>query len=553
VTELAQAYTSQLMHRGNEIDLACQLSRLWRKGLQPNVKDFLAEAGVRDPDRILKLVWIDQLERFRLEQGISAETYLDTFPVLCADRDRAVDLIFAEYLLREEAGQQPALEEYLNRFPQYARELTLQIELHQAVETHGAGPDTWDGYPGISSDRAAVESASEAEDYPEIPGYEILGVLGRGGMGVVYRAFDIELRRSVALKMVHPLVLASPAVLARFRVEAEAIGRLQHANMVQIHEVGQRGGSPFLVLELVDGRKLAECVAGQPQPPRRAAELVETLARAIHFAHCQGVVHRDLSPSNIMVTTDGTPKITDFGLAKLVIGGGEQTQSGELLGTPGYMAPEQAKGRQESVGAPTDVYALGAILYDLLTGAPPFKSELSLDTLRRLVSEEPLAPSRSHPAIPLGLEAICLQCLRKEPAHRYASACALADDLRRFLDGRPVLARRTTTAERLAAWCRRNPWLAGANFTAAALAVILVIGSTVATGIFLDQRRQINHHMTLARLAETRARWVLRHGPAQPSGLRQQSSVPLDKGDHRGSLTPTPVPGATTPQNTCSP
>jgi serine/threonine-protein kinase len=524
VIESALECPPQLWCPRPENDLAHQLSSLWREGLRPNVEDFLAQAGVCDPDRILKLVWIDQLERVRLDQRIPAETYLDMFPVLRADPDRAIDLIFAEFMLREEADQEPTLEEYIRRFPEYAAELKPQIELHQAIETHCEALDSWDRYPGVSSDRAAGDSAMEAERYPEIPGYEILGVLGRGAMGVVYRAFQMELRRSVAIKMVHPRVLARPSILARFRVEAEAIGRLQHPNIVQIHEVGQAAGSPFLVLELVDGRKLAECIAGQPQPLRHSAELVETLARAIHDAHRQGVVHRDLSPSNIMLTTCGIPKITDFGLAKLVIGGGEQTQSGEMLGTPGYMAPEQAKCRQDAVGAAADVYALGAILYELLTGAPPFKSESGLETLRRLVSEEPLAPSRARPAIPRNLEAICLQCLRKEPAERYKSAGALADDLHRFLEGVPVLARRSSTLEHLVRWCRRNPCLAGANLTIAALAVILVVGLSVAKGIILDQRRQISHHMTLARIADTRSRWVLRQQPAAPDGNQRQSS-----------------------------
>ena len=455
----------------------------------------------------------------------------------------------------------PHLMEYLNRFPQYARELTLQIELHQAVETHGEGPDTWDGYPGISSDRAAVESASEAEDYPEIPGYEILGVLGRGGMGVVYRAFDIELRRRWHSRWSIPVSWPAPRSWRgsgwKPRQSVACSTPTWFRSTKSAREGGRRSScwSWSTAASLLNAWPASRSRLAGPQ------SWWKHWRRAIHFAHCQGVVHRDLSPSNIMVTTDGTPKITDFGLAKLVIGGGEQTQSGELLGTPGYMAPEQAKGRQESVGADRRLRPGGDSLR-LAHRAPPFKSELSLDTLRRLVSEEPLAPSRSHPAIPLGLEAICLQCLaRNRPIAM--PALVLADDLRRFLDGRPVLARRTTTAERLVAWCRRNPWLAGANFTAAALAVILVIGSTVATGIFLDQRRQINHHMTLARLAETRragscgtgrpSRADSASNPLSPltrgttGGLShrrpclgrrpRKTPVPLDKGDQKAVLS----------------
>src|SRR5262249_32911929 len=206
-----------------------------------------------------------------------------------------------------------------------------------------------------------------------IPGYELLGILGRGGMGVVYRAWRKELSRRVALKMVHAGGQASAAILARFRVEAEAIARLAHPNIVQIYDVGQHLGSPFLALELIEGTTLAQRTAGTPQMVSWSAKLVETLARAIHAAHQQGVVHRDLTPANVLLAADGSPKITDFGLAKLVVGGGElRTQTGELLGTPSYMAPEQASSQHAAIGAPTDVYALGAILYELLTGRPPF-------------------------------------------------------------------------------------------------------------------------------------------------------------------------------------
>src|SRR5271165_3842120 len=228
--------------------------------------------------------------------------------------------------------------------------------------------------------------------------------------------------------MVHAGAQASPEVLARLRVEAQAVGRLQHPNIVQIHEVGQHAGSPYLVLELVEGRSLAQWLAGTPRPAGQAAELVETLARAIHSAHHQGVVHRDLTPANILLTADLTPKITDFGLAKLVVGGGDlRTRTGELLGTPSYMAPEQAASRQQAIGAATDVYSLGAILYEMLTGRPPFKAESPLETLRQVMVDEPFAPSRLRPKLPRDLETICLKCLRKEVSQRYASASALAD------------------------------------------------------------------------------------------------------------------------------
>jgi hypothetical protein len=352
-------------------DPARRLWGLWRQGQKPRVEDFLGQAGIDEPGQILEVLLVDQAERFRLGEGVSAETYLDGFPTVRDNPEAAVDLIFAEYLLREEMGEVPTAEEYVCRFPQHASALELQAELHEAI---GAGPSA---APTLAEScvtrldpRRAVLSAP-AEALPSLPGYKILEVLGWGGMGVVYRAHQEGLNRAVAIKMVHVGASASPQILARFQVEAEAVARLQHPHIVQIHEVGQHAGSPFLVLELVEGRSLARWLDGTPQSARQAAELIETLALAIHSAHRQGVVHRDLTPGNILLTADLTPKITDFGLAKLIVGGGNvRTQTGDLLGTPSYMAPEQAAGRHPAIGAATDVYALGAIFYEMLTGRP---------------------------------------------------------------------------------------------------------------------------------------------------------------------------------------
>jgi WD40 repeat protein len=468
-------------------DPARRLSQLWRQGVRPRVEDFLAQAGVSDPAVVVTVLRVDQWERQRLGQWIPAESYLDAFPSVRDDPERAVDVVFAEYLLREQLGESPSPSEYVRRFPQHAGQFKLQVELHRAMQEHACcqWPATWgEGQPLQSANRrtdSEAAAAHEFKEYPDIPGYEVLGVLGWGGMGVVYRAWQQSLNRTVALKMVHAGARADPQVLERFWIEAEAVARLQHPNIVQIHEVGQHGGYPFLVLELVEGPSLAQSLAGTPRPARRAAELVETLARAIHSAHCMGVVHRDLTPANVLLTDDDRPKITDFGLAKLIIGGGDlRTQTGELLGTPSYMAPEQAASRHQAIGATTDVYALGAILYELLTGRPPFKAESPLETLRQVVAEEPVAPSRLRPKLPRDLETISLKCLRKEPAQRYGSALALADDLRRFLDGRPILARRSSVVERAWRWCRRNRVVAGSLASVVALLVLLAVGSFLA-------------------------------------------------------------------------
>jgi tetratricopeptide (TPR) repeat protein len=482
---------------GSRNDAARRLWSLWRQGHQPEVDEFLKQTAVVDPDQVLAVVRVDQAERFRLGQSVLVETYLNTFAPLRENREQAVDLIFAEYLLREEAGEHPAPGEYLRRFPQYANELKLQLELHQAIETQHQPPEDWPAGTEPTCGRGEPDPGALSAQLPTIPGYEILGVLGRGGMGVVYRAWQKGLNRLVAVKMIHAGAQASPAILARFHVEAVAVARLQHPNIVQVHDVGEHAGSPFLVLELIEGRSLAQRVAGTPQPARWAAELVETLARAISAAHQQGVVHRDLTPANILLTAQGVPKITDFGLAKLIIGGGDlRTQTGELLGTPSYMAPEQAASLHHAIGVATDVYALGAILYELIAGRPPFKAGSPLETLRQVVSNEPVALSRLVPSVPRDLETICLKCLRKEPAKRYADALDLAQDLRRYRDSRPILARRIGPLERAWRWGRRNPAMAALSALVVALTIALAVGSTTAAlwlkGSRDEARRQRN-------------------------------------------------------------
>jgi tRNA A-37 threonylcarbamoyl transferase component Bud32 len=296
-------------------------------------------------------------------------------------------------------------------------------------------------------------------EHPPVAGYEILEVLGRGGMAVVYKARQQSLHRVVALKMVLAGAHASPEEVARFRIEAESVAQLHHPHIVQIHEVGQQEGCPYCSLEFVEGGTLAQKLHGTPLPPDEAARLTEKLARAVEFAHQHGIVHRDLKPGNVLLTADGEPKITDFGLAKRMDSDLAQTRTGAVLGTPAYMAPEQASG-QRDVGPPADVYGLGAILYELLTGRPPFQAETALGTVLRVQSEEPTAPRRLHPGVPRDLETICLKCLEKDPRRRYPSAQELADDLGRYLRAEPIAARPPGWLGRLDRWARLRPALA---------------------------------------------------------------------------------------------
>jgi photosystem II stability/assembly factor-like uncharacterized protein len=296
-----------------------------------------------------------------------------------------------------------------------------------------------DTVPTLSPRPAATQPPAGAR-WPTVPGFEVLGELGQGGMGLVYRARQVNLNREVALKRVLSGAHAHPEETARFRREAEAVARLQHPNIVHVHDIVEADGCLYCSLEYVEGGSLDRRLAGRPLPPREAAELVEVLARAMHHAHQRGIVHRDLKPANILLTADGTPKVTDFGLAKRLDQPTQQTPDGAMLGTPSYMAPEQARGDVKAVGPATDVYALGVILYELLTGRRPFQAATLYEALQEVVSQAPAPPSGLNAAVPAELEAVCLKCLEKEPAKRYASAAELADSLRRFLLGRAPVA-----------------------------------------------------------------------------------------------------------------
>jgi len=326
-----------------------------------------------------------------------------------------------------------------------------------------------------------------------VAGYTILEELGRGGMSVVYKARQSRPDRLVALKMILAGGHAGAERRARFLAEADAIGRLQHPGIVQVYEVGEQDGLPFLVLEYLAGGTLADRTRGQPQPLRQAAQMVETVARAVHHAHQQGVIHRDLKPGNILLTSQGQPKVSDFGLAKQERP--ELTATGAVLGTPSYMAPEQAEGDKRAIGPASDVYALGAILYELLTGRPPFQGATALETLEQVRSQEVVPPIHLQTRIPHDLNTLCLKSLNKEPHRRYATALELADDLRRFLDGKPILARPVHAAERLWRWARRRPAWAAMLLTVGMLILVILIGGSI--GLV-----QLNAALNLARQAE---------------------------------------------------
>jgi hypothetical protein len=388
--------------------------------------------------------------------------------------------------LKREIAAVAAMEGFLERAAEGSRSVAEPLPTGAARpgDPHRAGPTVpptrapaEDPYPTRVS---PLPPAADLSPWPSVPGYEIAAELGRGGMGVVYQARQVALNRPVALKMILAGDYAGEHHRARFRTEAEAVARLRHPNIVQIYEVGAHDGKPYFSLEFCEGGNLEKRLGGTPLPPREAAGLVEVLARAMAAAHQKGIIHRDLKPANVLLADDGTLKVTDFGLAKKV-GEAGQTASGAIMGTPSYMAPEQAGGKSKEVGPAADVYALGAILYECLTGRPPFKAATAMDTLLQVLSEEPVPPRLLQPKTPRDLETVCLTCLEKAPGKRYPTAGALAEDLDRYLAGRPTVARPRGLLARTWLWCHHRERVNDAGVLTVFLIIVLAIW--VASGV----------------------------------------------------------------------
>jgi serine/threonine protein kinase len=501
------------------------LWQLWQDGRQPDLLPFVAAAGELSPSQLVDVIRVDQRERWCIGERVPAAAYLRIYPFVGSDPDAAIELIYGEFLLREELGEAPELAEYAGTYPQHETRLRLQLDLHRALQSstfNGDDPES-DPCGTLASGSRSPEHAKKRRcSPPAVAGYEILGEIGRGGMGVVYRARQRRLNRDVALKMILAGDHAGPEAMTRFLTEAEAIARLQHPSIVQVHYCGGYDERPYLVMEYVEGGSLAQTLDGTPRPIRAAVLLVKQLASGIALAHRKGIVHRDLKPANVLLTREGTPKIADFGLAKFLEIDSHLTGTDAILGTAAYMAPEQAGGRNQPVGPAADVYSLGTILYELLTGRAPFKAASALETLELVKTHEAVLPGRLRPGLAKDIETICLKCLAKEPEQRYRTADDLEEDLRRFLAGETIQARRSSVFERGKRWCRRNPAVSGLT---AAMTVALVVGFVAST----TQWYRAERHLQAAerqrkRAEENLVREAAARSAAQRANARERAA-----------------------------
>jgi eukaryotic-like serine/threonine-protein kinase len=465
------------------------------------------------PDSPPRLGDLSPEERNRLESVIdrfeedwargerrALESYL---PADCGERGLLLrELVLVERELKNNAGETMELDSYTERFPE------LRDADFAAAFTHCESSEKTRTSPGLRTEGPRAHGAANdatsrfsrttrnsvgfgERSAPVIPGYDLLEELGRGGMGVVYKARQARLNRLCALKMILAGDHASPETTARFLAEAGIVARLRHPNVVHIHALGEHEGRPFFEMELVEGGSLDRQLDGAPRPALDAARLVEPLARAVAEAHKMGIIHRDLKPANVLLAADGSPKVTDFGLAKCLDADSGLTGSELVMGTPSYMAPEQAGGITKTVGPESDVYSLGAILYELLTGRPPFRAPTVLETLEQVKNAEPVAPSRLAPGMPRDPETICLKCLRKDPARRYESANALANDLKRYLNGETILARPVGPLERGWRWARRRPAVAVSAAALVLTLVMLAASSTLVAWTVSNSAREV--------------------------------------------------------------
>lgn len=497
----------------------------WQQAGNADISAFLPPPG--DPTRrklLLELVKVDLEYRWSKGQQRRVEDYLHDFPELVEPLGPPLALIRAEIQVRAHAGCAVGTVELRERFPGRATELTqdlssirqepLSRELDcSTLSVDGPMPRT----PGMPPRSLAPIDATARQ----LGRYELREALGHGSFATVYRAWDPALQREVAVKVPHPHLLASDDFRDRLTREAQSAARLRHPAIVPLHEVGEADHGPFLVYEFIPGPSLAQQLRQTTPSPRQAAEWVARLAAALDYAHNRGIIHRDVKPANVMMDRDGQPILADFGLALQTDASLALTKEGDVLGTPAYMAPEQAAGQNHMVGPRSDVYSLGAILYELLCGQPPFH-KAGAAILRQIVHEDPPRPRQLRPTIPYDLETICLKAMAREPGRRYQTASALADDLQCYLDHRPIRARRTGPIGRLTLWCQRKPALAATVALAAAVSITVAV---VSLGQVLQERDrlQVQRAQAIANLYQARVDEVRAVRHARANGYRDEA------------------------------
>ncbi len=592
---------------GTSADAGCELSAedeqlidefdvAWRNDEQPDIDTFLARRPAASSASgrlarngvLVELVKIDLEYRWRqahrkskirnpkpeMRQGSAPpliEQYEKRFPSLSLTGQRRIELAAEEYRVRRIWGDLPNKSEYSDRFPEIESELSLSLEqidgelaadtlpadspatldntdnesLIDATEAFGPGT-TGPPRPGNSDVKRPLKTTGAGDEIGRTFGdYVLLEEIARGGMGVVYRARQTTLNRTVALKVILSGELASERDVQRFHTEAESAANLDHPGIVPIYEVGQNEGRHYFSMAFIDGQNLTAAVADGPMLPKRAAKILCQIAEAVHYAHQQGVIHRDLKPANILLDAAGLPKVTDFGLAKQIGDESGLTTTGQVLGTPACMPPEQAEGQLDEIGPKSDVYSLGAVLYTLLTGRPPFGASNPLETLRQVVEQDPVSPRRLNTSVPKDLETICLKCLQKQPEKRYATAELLASDLKRFLRNEPTLARPVSRVTRLWRWCRRKPVIATLGLLAMLLSMLVVVVGWIGyaqTGLALQvvkqekqeverQRGRVENALTDAQSARDEERNRARE--ADEARKKEQQAAQRERGARR--------------------